>query len=478
MITTDNELLGKYLSSNDLSALEELVVRHSGLVMGVCRGMLFSSEDAEDAFQATFLVLVRKATMLVDHGSISGWLYQVAMRNCQQIRRRNRRNREETMLSEPTVGKNEPWQKISKAEENALIYNEIDRLPKRYRDAVVMCYLQGFTRHDAAECLGWTDAAVKAALSRGRSLLRQKIARKGLFTGTLLVILKNSTASAAETVSPSLLTSTLGHCQVLPTQPSPGLTGAVPKFARVLAHQGAITMQTALFLKSMTVASVLVFAICLPLVAVAGQMTTEPEEGEIVVQQQAGQHSDGEKTTNQVQVEITQGTATVGGRDDEPKGSEKAEQQKVKSYRLTNVSAKTAETALRHLLASPDENVMQEVVAVGSNILGVSSSSKNGPMIERFVKLIDMDREGTPEAYAGGATVGALPTSVRVYSVKNRAAVDVRNLIRQLTDASSPEDQPAQIEVDTKNNLLIVYATEQNHEVVKGVVEALDSYSE
>ena len=75
ILVTDNELIGRYLFKGDKAALEELIVRHSSLVMGVCRGMLMQTQDAEDAFQATFLILSRKCKSLLNHGSVAGWLY-------------------------------------------------------------------------------------------------------------------------------------------------------------------------------------------------------------------------------------------------------------------------------------------------------------------------------------------------------------------------------------------------------------------
>jgi RNA polymerase sigma factor (sigma-70 family) len=187
-LVTDNELIGRYLFADDAAAFEELMRRHSGLVMGVCRGMLLQTQDAEDAFQATFLVLSRKAKSLIDHGSIAGWLYQAAMRNCLQVRRRKSRMRETEMKVEPCRVE-EPWQAIASAQENDLVSQEINRLPVRYRDAIVLCHLKGHSRAEAAELLDWTEQAVKAALSRGRNLLRKRLIRSGLITSTLLVSL-------------------------------------------------------------------------------------------------------------------------------------------------------------------------------------------------------------------------------------------------------------------------------------------------
>ena len=199
-MVTDNELIGRYLFKSDNAALEELIVRHSNLVMGVCRAMLLQTQDAEDAFQATFLILSRKCKSLLNHGSIAGWLYQTAVRNCLQIRRRKSRAKETEMIDDP-IKSDEPWQAISQAQEKDLVYQAINRLPNRYRDAIVLCHLQGHSRAEAAEMLDATEASIKAALARGRNLLRQRLIRTGLYTSAMLVSLKASTASAREHVS-------------------------------------------------------------------------------------------------------------------------------------------------------------------------------------------------------------------------------------------------------------------------------------
>jgi RNA polymerase sigma factor (sigma-70 family) len=276
-LVTDNELIGRYLFADDAAAFEELMRRHSGLVMGVCRGMLLQTQDAEDAFQATFLVLSRKAKSLIDHGSIAGWLYQAAMRNCLQVRRRKSRMRETEMKVEP-CRVDEPWQAIASAQENDLVSQEINRLPVRYRDAIVLCHLKGHSRAEAAELLDWTEQAVKAALSRGRNLLRKRLIRSGLITSTLLVSLSAATSSGQEYVSDSLIISSLEHCQGLtPT----AQVGTSSQFVHSLANHGVMSMQASTLIKSVSIAAALFAGVMIPLGVIA---------------QQTGVHSTSEKS--------------------------------------------------------------------------------------------------------------------------------------------------------------------------------------
>jgi RNA polymerase sigma factor (sigma-70 family) len=313
VLITDNELLGRYLFKEDASAFEELVRRHSGLVMGVCRNMLFHSHDAEDAFQATFLILSRKCHSLLEHGSIAGWLYQTAMRNCLQIRRRKGRARETEMIEEP-VGTNEPWQTISNAQETELIYQEINRLPKRYRDAIVLCHLQGHSRSEAAEFLDWTEAGVKAALARGRNLLRRRLIRSGLMTSVAIGMLGASTVNAQSVISEPLISSTLQHCSGLNPTISVG-NGA--HLVQTISNTGVLSMQTATIIKSLSLAASIALAVCVPLVLIAQQTELGSLAGdEIVSTIGSNQQEKVDRAISSVEIDSVSDTAkdeTVAG---------------------------------------------------------------------------------------------------------------------------------------------------------------------
>src|SRR5262249_9287871 len=144
---TDGQLLGRFLSSRNEAAFAALVRRHGPMVLGVCRRILGDFHDAEDAFQATFLVLARKAASVVKRESLGNWLYGVAYRTALQARVTNarRRARERPMrdMPHPELPPAEPqdWR--------PLLDRELSRLPEKYRAAIVLCDLEGRTRREA-----------------------------------------------------------------------------------------------------------------------------------------------------------------------------------------------------------------------------------------------------------------------------------------------------------------------------------------
>ena len=133
MLFADDELLGLYVHNDDRVALEQLIRRHSKMVMGVCRSLLWQQADAEDAFQAVFLLLSKKAPKLLKHNSLGGWLHESAVRISLKHRGRIIRKREVAMSEEPIGKASEPWQTIAKSRDKELLNLEISRLPIRYR---------------------------------------------------------------------------------------------------------------------------------------------------------------------------------------------------------------------------------------------------------------------------------------------------------------------------------------------------------
>ncbi|MEM7454372.1 MAG: sigma-70 family RNA polymerase sigma factor [Planctomycetota bacterium] len=268
LTVADNELLGRYLIAGDSDALEQLIRRHSAMVMGVCRNLLLHRQDAEDAFQATFLVLARKASKLTKRGSIAGWLYEVAVRNCLQLRRKKGRARETEMVEEPRTSAEEPWLSISHAQESNAVHTEIKRLPERYREVIVLCHIQGYSRQRAAELLDTTEASVKASLARGRNLLRRRLIKQGIVLTAVLGMMRTATAYAGDSVSDSLLASTLQICQSAGPVPAgggppAGEPGGIPEVIQQLASSGA-GMSTPVLLKTFIAAALVCGALVVP----------------------------------------------------------------------------------------------------------------------------------------------------------------------------------------------------------------------
>ena len=171
---SDGQLLEMFVRRREESAFAALVRRHGPMVLGVCRRVLRNSQDAEDAFQATFLVLVEKASRLRRPELLANWLYGVAYRTAlharQRAARRGAREREVAAMSSPL---NET--EIESRELRRVLDEELHRLPEKYRAPLVLCYLEGKTNEEAARVLGWPSGSMSHRLARGRELLRERL---------------------------------------------------------------------------------------------------------------------------------------------------------------------------------------------------------------------------------------------------------------------------------------------------------------
>ena len=200
----DGQLLERFLDRPDDSAFEELLRRHGPMVLGVCRRILGPGPDAEDAFQATFLVLVRKAASVKPRDMVGNWLHGVAQRTALEARARAARRRARELPMDPLPEPETPPEKIWH-ELQPLLDREVGRLPEKYRAPVVLCDLEGKTQKEAARQLGWPEGTVSGRLFRARSLLAKRLRHHGLTlsAGSLAVLLTKSTAAASV---PAILT--------------------------------------------------------------------------------------------------------------------------------------------------------------------------------------------------------------------------------------------------------------------------------
>src|SRR5579864_1435343 len=179
---TDGQLLERFICRRDESAeiaFRALVERYGPMVLGVCRSVLHDPHDSEDAFQATFLVLVRKANSIRNCNSLGSWLYgvahRVAVRAKVTLARRRVHERRFVELAATASPQNE-----GRFSDPALLQDEVARLPEKYRAPVVLCYLKGMTYDMAADQLHLTESTVRGRLSRARDLLRSRLTRRGL----------------------------------------------------------------------------------------------------------------------------------------------------------------------------------------------------------------------------------------------------------------------------------------------------------
>lgn len=202
-ILTDRQLLARFLRSSDGPAFEALVRRHGPLVKNVCKRVLQHDQDTEDAFQATFLVLARKARSIQAFQSLAGWLYKVAYR----IALRARANRTKRKLNENRLLTEAPAAAPAQRERDIdiLVDEEVQRLPEKYRTPVLLCYLQGQTNEQAAQILRCPTGTIKIRLLRGREMLRKRLVRQGVALSIVALLADQGAAVTAATVPPPLV---------------------------------------------------------------------------------------------------------------------------------------------------------------------------------------------------------------------------------------------------------------------------------
>jgi RNA polymerase sigma factor (sigma-70 family) len=209
---TDEQLLESFVHRRDDAALAALVYRHGPMVWGVCRRVLRSDTDAEDAFQATFLVLLRKATTIRDRKKVANWLYGVAHQTAVRARtaaiKRSVRERQVIEMPEPAVAEREPW-----ADLQPILDRELSHLPTAYRVTLVLCDLEGKTRQEVAHQLGWPEGTVASRLARARTMLAKRLGRHGLVvsSGLLAAMLAQPVAA----VPPVVMASTIKAVELL-----------------------------------------------------------------------------------------------------------------------------------------------------------------------------------------------------------------------------------------------------------------------
>jgi RNA polymerase sigma factor (sigma-70 family) len=195
---SDGQLLEAYISRREKAALAALVRRHGPMVWGVCRRVLRNYHDAEDAFQAAFLVLVRKAASIASRELLGNWLYGVAYQTALKARataaKRRGRERQVVQMPEPQAARQDLWHDLL-----PLLDQELTRLPDKYRIPIVLCDLEGKTRAEAARQLGCPEGTIAGRLARARVLLAKRLGRHGpaVSGGALAAVLAQGAAPAS-----------------------------------------------------------------------------------------------------------------------------------------------------------------------------------------------------------------------------------------------------------------------------------------
>jgi RNA polymerase sigma factor (sigma-70 family) len=255
---TDRELLGHFTARDSVAAqqaFEAIVHRHGPMVLAVCRRVLRDEHTAEDAFQATFLVLALKADTIRKRSSLGPWLHGVAARISRRARATSRHRAEQPLAPGSAALCAAEGSEIDAAELRSVLDEEVDRLPAAYRRAIVLCCLEGKTQEDAARELGWTKGTVSGRLARAKDLLRGRLTRRGFAPSSMLVgtLLAQENAEAA--VPASLASEAVRHASgvLLSRAETLAASGAVVALARgalraMLLNRLKLTVVTLLFL--------------------------------------------------------------------------------------------------------------------------------------------------------------------------------------------------------------------------------------
>jgi RNA polymerase sigma factor (sigma-70 family) len=201
----DADLINRFLTQHDEAAFELLLWRHGTMVWHVCRDVTRDLHAAEDAFQATFLALVRKASAIRSRESLGAWLYQVAYRAALRAQRGGR----ETTGIDLTTAPAELPDESALRELRPVIHEEVHRLPAKYRAPIILCYLEGLTHDEAARQLGCPKGTVAGRVARARVLLRKRLTRRGIALPAALAALTVTPASASALVPATLVQSAL-----------------------------------------------------------------------------------------------------------------------------------------------------------------------------------------------------------------------------------------------------------------------------
>jgi RNA polymerase sigma factor (sigma-70 family) len=274
--TSDQQLLDRFIAHQDAEAFAGLVSRHGPMVWAVCRRVLSDPHDAEDAFQATFLVLVRKASAIAIRSSIGSWLHGVAYRvackaRTQRIQRRSRESEFTDMpVAEPTPDR--LWDDV-----RAVLDEEVSRLPEKYRAPFVLCYLEGKTNEEASQHLRCPKGTVATRLAWAREVLRKRLGRRGvtLSTAALGTLLSERALPAA---APGAIVSNTIHAAMLFAAGN-ATASSLRASVTALVHDGVRTVATSK-LKMMLAACVAVAALSTSagILAYQGTLAHSPED--------------------------------------------------------------------------------------------------------------------------------------------------------------------------------------------------------
>jgi RNA polymerase sigma factor (sigma-70 family) len=236
---SDAALLARFVRSRDEDAFTALVERYGRLVVGVCRRVLGDAHEAEDAAQATFLVLARKAATLRRPEALAAWLHGTAYRlalRCSRADARRRRREVRSLATTTGYAQSDPLDELTARELLQILDEELQRLPEAYRLPLILCCLEGRSQEEAAAQLGWTAGSFKGRLERGRARLHGRLTRRGLLLSAGLAAVAVSRSAAA------LLPERLTEAALAFARGAPATSAGVSARVAALAEEGVKRM--------------------------------------------------------------------------------------------------------------------------------------------------------------------------------------------------------------------------------------------
>jgi RNA polymerase sigma factor (sigma-70 family) len=266
----DGQLLSAFLTGHDETAFTTLVGRHGPMVLGVCRRVLHHAQDAEDCFQATFLLLARRGASIRKRESLGSWLHGVAFRMANNSKRAGARRRRHEAQARPTTPANPAWT-AAWHEVQALLDEEVQRLPAAYREAFVLCCLEGTGCAEAARRLGLQEGTVWSRVNRARGQLRARLARRGVVLTALL---------GAATVSGNVARAEVARALTSLTVRAAARVAAGESPRSLVSSQVAALLERvnqAMFTSKLKVTSLLLLALCLAGVGFGALLAQAPD---------------------------------------------------------------------------------------------------------------------------------------------------------------------------------------------------------
>jgi RNA polymerase sigma factor (sigma-70 family) len=235
----DAVLLERFVGQRDEAAFAALAGRHGAMVWNVCRRVLRDGHEAEDVFQAAFLILAQKAGTIRRHASVASWLHGVTHRLALRVRAkaatRQARARQAPERARPESQTKDPLEELSGRELVQMLDAELQCLPERLRAPLVLCYLEGRSQGEAADQLGWSKTTLRGRLERGREMLRRRLTRRGLPLSA--VLLPGVLTAGASAAPPAALAASTAHAAFISASgASAGLSPSVLLLVRAMSR--------------------------------------------------------------------------------------------------------------------------------------------------------------------------------------------------------------------------------------------------